>query len=234
MDPTHGDPTTASGYRETGPGERTLRIMGGVVAATGVSGALGAGVARAASGAATSKVAELATPDGQTVRVRAPQGERLEEIAAGPLEARRATDNYPGLRLPNADGRWTGAPGNSGWVSDLPEVRRVTGDQPVTYREGYPDFSPWSRAEVKLSNMRGERGDFRAADELYAQQRGWTKPNGEADIGRARRFREDENLTWHHVEDGETMQLVPGGLNNKLPHTGGASLSRRTQPEGTK
>ena len=29
--------------------------------------------------------------------------------------------------------------------------------------------------------------------------------------------------TWHHVEDGKTMQLVPENLH-KIGHTGGASL----------
>lgn len=34
--------------------------------------------------------------------------------------------------------------------------------------------------------------------------------------------------TWHHVEDGETMQLIPRKIHQKFPHTGGASISRRS------
>jgi A nuclease of the HNH/ENDO VII superfamily with conserved WHH len=31
----------------------------------------------------------------------------------------------------------------------------------------------------------------------------------------------------HHHEDMTTMQLVPADLNNKVPHTGGASFVKR-------
>ncbi|MCC8399132.1 MAG: HNH endonuclease [Rickettsia endosymbiont of Platyusa sonomae] len=33
-------------------------------------------------------------------------------------------------------------------------------------------------------------------------------------------------MTWHHVEDGKTMQLVPEELHIKVRHTGGAALLR--------
>ena len=31
-------------------------------------------------------------------------------------------------------------------------------------------------------------------------------------------------MTWHHNEDGVTMELVPSKLNNNVPHDGGASV----------
>jgi hypothetical protein len=39
-------------------------------------------------------------------------------------------------------------------------------------------------------------------------------------------YREDNKFTWHHVEDAETMLLVPADLNNKVQHVGGASVAR--------
>lgn len=33
--------------------------------------------------------------------------------------------------------------------------------------------------------------------------------------------------TWHHVEDGRTMLLVPSDLHGAVRHTGGASLIRK-------
>ena len=33
--------------------------------------------------------------------------------------------------------------------------------------------------------------------------------------------------TWHHVEDGKTMLLVPSDLHGAVRHTGGASLIRK-------
>jgi hypothetical protein len=32
--------------------------------------------------------------------------------------------------------------------------------------------------------------------------------------------------TWHHVEDGKTMLLVPTDIHESFPHTGGASPAR--------
>jgi len=33
-----------------------------------------------------------------------------------------------------------------------------------------------------------------------------------------------EGFTWHHVEDGTTMQLVPSDIHAATGHTGGFSL----------
>lgn len=30
--------------------------------------------------------------------------------------------------------------------------------------------------------------------------------------------------TWHHVEDGRTMQLIPQRLHNAVRHTGGCAV----------
>ncbi|QOR35884.1 HNH endonuclease [Clostridium sp. 'deep sea'] len=36
-----------------------------------------------------------------------------------------------------------------------------------------------------------------------------------------------KGYTWHHVEDGTTMMLVPTDLHKTVRHTGGASLIRK-------
>ncbi|MFR3730496.1 HNH endonuclease [Lacrimispora sp.] len=36
-----------------------------------------------------------------------------------------------------------------------------------------------------------------------------------------------KGFTWHHVEDGKTMMLVPTDLHSAVRHTGGASLIRK-------
>ena len=33
-----------------------------------------------------------------------------------------------------------------------------------------------------------------------------------------------DGFTWHHVEDGITMQLVPTDLHDVVKHTGGAAV----------
>ena len=74
----------------------------------------------------------------------------------------------------------------------------------VTYnKEGYPDFSPYSEAEVKLQGL---KGTMPPDDDLANQAVGLSStPDG---------------YTWHHVEDGETMQLVPSDITQDVPAHG--------------
>jgi len=75
--------------------------------------------------------------------------------------------------------------------------------------EGFPDFSPYARDEVRLSNLTGDnKKDALRANKKVGQR---FTPNG---------------YIWHHVEDGETMQLVPEDLHWAIGHTGGASIIR--------
>lgn len=71
------------------------------------------------------------------------------------------------------------------------------------------------------------RQDFKEADKILAKQNNWFKSNGEVDWRRAEKLRTERKLTWHHHEDGTTMQLIPADLNSVVPHTGGASKSRK-------
>lgn len=170
------------------------------------------------------RVAELRRSLGAT---RAVRNAALERAAGRSLEAveRYGRAIPPGRRMPRRHGEWDGTRGNSGWKSDKPEVNEITNGQPVPYRNGYPDYSRWSRGEVKI-DMTGKNGVDRArADEVFAKQRGWTKPNGEPDTRQAAKYRQQNELVWHHVEDGRTMQLVPKPLND-IPHSGGASIVR--------
>lgn len=80
----------------------------------------------------------------------------------------------------------------------------------VTYnKEGYPDFSKHSVAEVKIDGLKGQYGP----DEKIANKA----------IGLDKT---PDNYVWHHVEDGKTMQLVPKDIHAAFPHTGGASVIR--------
>jgi hypothetical protein len=78
----------------------------------------------------------------------------------------------------------------------------------VTYnKDGYPDFSPHSPEKpVKMENIKGDHyEDYKAA-------RSGSKP--------------PKGYTWHHMEDGEHMQLVDKNIHRDFPHTGGASKAR--------
>lgn len=87
--------------------------------------------------------------------------------------------------------------------------------QSVTYnKDGYPDFGPHEKGRVEIENMKGDKTDFTKADKAYRNKIGdqsWKKP---------------DDMTWHHNQDGKTMQLVNSELHEEFQHTGGASISR--------
>jgi filamentous hemagglutinin len=73
--------------------------------------------------------------------------------------------------------------------------------------EGFPDFSSWSEATVKLNGLTGDYGmDSAMANEAVGLDQ---TPDG---------------YVWHHVEDGQTMQLIPQGIHQDVRHTGGSAI----------
>ena len=121
-----------------------------------------------------------------------------------------------------------GAGGKSGTGSDLDGIRIInkkyagktyefSGDLATKYpngvkfsNEGFPDFEPYSIKKVTVDNLEGDAyNDFIKANEAAGYS---STPTG---------------FTWHHVEDGRTMLLVPSDLHGAVRHTGGASLIRK-------
>ena len=177
--------------------------------------------------------------------------ETINSGACGGLQGclDRAARGQWGTRLP-ASGTWSGTPGDSVWTPDAgtPAAQAVAdadtrsranggpGVQGVRYRQGHPDFGPFSSANVRITNMRGDtgtgpNGDFgqarRAASQRYGS--GWD-PRA-AETGR----------TWHHHQNGTNMQLVDSRIHSTAypdpgtgtrirtggaVHTGGASMAR--------
>ena len=81
----------------------------------------------------------------------------------------------------------------------------------VTYgKEGFPDFSPYAKVQVKVKGLTGR---------WEADRRRANKAAGLTSM--------PEGYTWHHVEGGELMQLIPQDINDTFPHTGGAADQRR-------
>jgi hypothetical protein len=75
--------------------------------------------------------------------------------------------------------------------------------------QGFPDFSPYSVAEVEINGL---TGDY-ATDEALA--------NNAAGFDAT-----PDDYVWHHVEDGTTMQLVPKEIHSAVRHTGGSAVIR--------
>jgi hypothetical protein len=76
--------------------------------------------------------------------------------------------------------------------------------------DGYPDFKAAGvvKIEVKIAYTGSRTGDFAAANKVSGLR---STPKG---------------MTWHHHQDGTTMQLVPSDIHAKTGHTGGFSGGR--------
>jgi hypothetical protein len=70
-------------------------------------------------------------------------------------------------------------------------------------KSGHPDFSGVAMAEVTIKQTGKRGGDFRAANEAAGLKK------------------TPEGYTWHHHQDGKTMQLVPRDVHAQTGHTGG-------------
>ncbi len=156
------------------------------------------------------------------------QMDRAKEAARRVREARKAKacqtpcgESKWGTQLPSdKNGSFNGGErGNSTWTSKDGQVT-------VEYKEGHPDFNNATLngkpvgdiKEVEIPQTGNNKIDFPAADKAA----GFTKENPRP-----------ADHTWHHKEDGVTMQLVPKDVHNRTiggaPHTGGASIVKDPQ-----
>ena len=108
------------------------------------------------------------------------------------------------------NGNWTGDRGDSTWQPS-------NGGPPVKYKNGFPDYGPHSKGNVEIPMKGNHTSDFTNADKAMREQLGdpnWKRP---------------ADHTWHHKEDGVTMQLIPKNVHAtgggaSTPHLGGASM----------
>ena len=128
-------------------------------------------------------------------------------------------------------GHWTGERGESEYIYDKSKTIRISEDryvtieagEKVTYRNCVPDFSPFQKAQVKIPRMTDNRTrNFNQADEVLAEY--WTKIKHDglswsADDVKA--YRTSNGLTWHEMNNMESMQLVPTEVNAGFGHLGG-------------
>lgn len=124
-------------------------------------------------------------------------------------------------------GNWTGERGESNFVLKDPiKLSDGTLIKEITYKNGIPDFSKYAKASVKIQCMTdaryGTNSNFAQADEALASY--WTKINYSGKTWTARdisNYRSAHNLTWHEMNNMETMQLVPVEVNSTWGHLGG-------------
>ncbi|MCR5478656.1 MAG: HNH endonuclease [Ruminococcus sp.] len=134
-------------------------------------------------------------------------------------------------------GHWEGKRGESVYIYDKSKTIRIGNETyeikpgtKVTYKNGIPDFSPYAKAEVKIEMTKdrypkkkdGIVGNFEKADKALAEH--WTKTKFEGKSWTAReieQYRAANNLTWHEMNNMESVQLVPKEVNGGFGHLGG-------------
>ncbi|HRI65418.1 MAG TPA: HNH endonuclease, partial [Polyangium sp.] len=86
----------------------------------------------------------------------------------------------------------------------------------VTYdKEGYPDFTPYRHPTVKDVQIQftgSYEKDFAVADKA---------------AGITEEMRQQQNYTWHHHQDGKTMQLIKRDVHKDFFHTGGMAGAKK-------
>lgn len=105
-------------------------------------------------------------------------------------------------------------PRNCEYAGDTYPLEKLSPDLQEKYPEsvkfnekGFPDFSPYAAAEVKIQYSGDRATDYKLANEAAGLD---VKP---------------KDYTWHHHEDAKTMQLVPRDLHREVGHTGGCATS---------
>lgn len=144
--------------------------------------------------------------------------------------------------IPQNGGEWDGEPGNSTWRPNPAEIpKRPPGNiltwgeileknkiEGVVFKDGEPDFSVVSEGTVKIDNFSEERNkNYTQADEALAEQ--WTKEGKDGKEWTAddiKKYRQENNLTWHERSDMKTMDLVPQEVHGNIPHSGGISAKK--------
>lgn len=159
------------------------------------------------------------------------------------------------LHLPDASGEFLGDPGNSAFHPDNESALQKMaeyGRDTVEYKDGYPDFSPFTKhdspwgdldSQVEIGHMTDNRKN---PTWEFSRRPAGTSHDPNYDLGnfaqadnslleRIREtdpdatvddvvaFRERNNLTWHECADGKTMQLVPTEIHDACRHSGGVS-----------
>lgn len=155
-----------------------------------------------------------------------------------PLPARMSREVFdalppisgPGSHVKPSGVNWAQAPNFENWTAKGNKVIanqdgsytfvRATDQAQVRYSAtGFPDFSPHLNhpsgvREVPVAQTGNNTADFRAANEAAGHPEWGSRP--------------PSGYTWHHREDGTTMQLVPRAIHDKtiggFGHRGGASV----------
>jgi hypothetical protein len=134
------------------------------------------------------------------------------KVAKAVAKGGKGADDVKPSRLPSVEKVGPRYPiGSRHAGNNVPLPPAVAAKYPAGVRfnaKGFPDFSPYRRAEASFPITGKHKIDERIA-------------NRKAGLKKT-----PEGYTWHHVEDTRTMLLVPTDLHDAVKHTGGVAVDR--------
>ncbi len=142
--------------------------------------------------------------------------------------------NIEGI-CPRENGKWSGERGNSKWIPEKTEIPQKSNPDNLTweqilekygidgirYSDGEPNFDKISKGNVDIDGFSSRRPDnFNKADIELAKKRGCSPED-------VKRWRHENNYTWHECKNMKTMQKVPSVVHNNMAHSGGVSEAKK-------
>lgn len=128
-------------------------------------------------------------------------------------------------QVPSGRGEWTAERGESKFVPDNEMVRAKLeeyGINGIEYKNAIPDFSPVAKETVRI-DMTSDRGkNFAQCDSKCADK--WNRENHDGrnnwTAREVKKWRQENEHSWHEGSDMETCQLVPRVIHNECTHMG--------------
>jgi hypothetical protein len=129
----------------------------------------------------------------------------------------------------NHDGEWITLRGGKrdNWTVRMDDGSKVT----VKYKNGFPDFSSFSKADMELPKELWFKSDdiqFRKLNKkLYKvahEDPKVRKQLSSDDLDYLAKGITPDGFTWHHHQEAGRMQLVPTEIHQKSGHTGGREI----------
>jgi hypothetical protein len=104
-------------------------------------------------------------------------------------------------------------------LEKLPPALKIKYPKGVTFKaNAMPDFTPYAIKSVTVDGLVGDVSkDYKMANEAAGLGQYGSKP--------------PPGYTWHHCEDGRTMQLVPADIHGEVKHTGGEAVIKHLRRE---
>ena len=95
---------------------------------------------------------------------------------------------------------------------------------------GYPDFSPYIHifddSEIGLNSTEITKKNIVEIEQIQNYNDDFDEADKSANIDD--NYRQIHKLTWHHVEDGKTLMLIPRDIHNMVRHAGGVAVTKNS------